>query len=479
MGLDVACVQLRAREITQADLALSEALAAADEAASRADVVVLPEATVPGYVLHDIAPHLDVSRYEAAVEAFSAVAARHKAWLAVGLVRPQGRDAFNSALLVAPDGSVAGRTDKTFLWHFDALWFKQGSIGEVTRAPWGIIGMIVCADARLSEVPRISAVQGARLILDPTALVLSPTGSNAQLDFMLAARAWENGTFLAVANKCGVEAGIAEYAGRSAVFDPSGTRLTEAAADRPEIVTATIDLDRAPGPRVPRQPERYTDLARPFDELPIARVLASRPPTRPLRLGLLGTRAADGARLIRELGADVPLGPGAAGLKGGVVPTGERFLVGGRPIQSGEVIPMNGVKVGFLVGRHGLVPEEARSAMLRGAAVIVWNLGQEQVPDFIPPTRAAENAVFLVVLSESGAWQAYGPNGARIGAARPGMEGTLLELPVTLAWNKEMVPGTDVVRGRQPEGYRSLTDGGWTALKHTSEGNESGLGQSV
>jgi predicted amidohydrolase len=43
------------------------------------------------------------------------------------------------------------------------------------------------------------------LLLDPTALVLSPLGTNAQLEYMLAARAWENGVFLAVANKSGSE----------------------------------------------------------------------------------------------------------------------------------------------------------------------------------------------------------------------------------------------------------------------------------
>jgi len=457
MQFTAACVQLRAREASEAERALTEAVAAAEEAAAGADLVVLPEATVPGYVLHDAGPFLDEGRYRAAVDAFGQVAGTANAWIAVGLVRPEGGRAYNSAVLLAPDGSVAARTDKTFLWHFDGLWFEGGHVGEVARTPWGGVGMVVCADARLVEVPRLAAVRGAQLILDPTGLVLSPTGSNAQLEFMLAARAWENGTFLAVANKCGIEAGIAEYAGRSAVFDPSGERLAEAAADQEEIVTVTMDLDQAPGPRVPRQPERYADLVRPFDELPIAGVLASPPPARPLRLGVLGPGAANGARMVRELGADVPVGPGAVGLEGGVVPTGEQFLVGSRPVQSGEVVPMNGVRVGFLVGRHGLVPEEARSAMLRGAAVIVWDPGRAQVPDFIPPTRAAENAVFVVVLPGSGAWHAYGPNGARIGAARPGVEGTLLELPVSLAWNKEMVPGTDVVRGRRPEGYRSLT----------------------
>lgn len=158
----------------------------------------------------------------------------------------------------------------------------------MARTAWGDVGMFVCADARMVEVPRTVAIRGARLLLDPTPLVLSPVGTNAQLEFMLAARAWENGAYLAVANKCGVEAGIADYAGRSAILDPSGARLAEAGSEDPEIITAPIDLAGASGPPIPRVPDRYPELAMPVDELPIARVLSSPPPATTLRLAMLG-----------------------------------------------------------------------------------------------------------------------------------------------------------------------------------------------
>ena len=52
------------------------------------------------------------------------------------------------------------------------------------------------------------------------ALVLGPSGRNAQIDYMLSARAAENGAYVVVANKCGTEAGISRYAGRSSVWGP-------------------------------------------------------------------------------------------------------------------------------------------------------------------------------------------------------------------------------------------------------------------
>ncbi|HZB04002.1 MAG TPA: carbon-nitrogen hydrolase family protein, partial [Actinomycetota bacterium] len=177
----IACVQLRARDVSEADQALEEAADAAAEAARWADLVVLPEATYPAYVLHDSSPYLDPRWFERGQAAFAEVASREEAWVAVGLVRPEGDALFNTAILLDPGGRTAARSDKAFLWHFDSRWFRPGSPGEAVPLPWGTAGMFVCADARLVEVPRRLAVAGARLLLDPTALVLSPAGTNAQL----------------------------------------------------------------------------------------------------------------------------------------------------------------------------------------------------------------------------------------------------------------------------------------------------------
>jgi len=452
----VACVQLRARDVSESEQALAEAVSAAERGAAKADLVVLPEATYPGYVLHDAGPHLDESMYAKGREAFAQVARSTEKWIAVGLARPEGGRLYNSAVLLAPDGSVAGRTDKTFLWHFDGLWFDPGNVGEVARTAWGDVGMFVCADARMVEVPRTVAIRGARLLLDPTALVLSPVGTNAQLEFMLAARAWENGAYLAVANKCGVEAGIAEYAGRSAILDPSGARLAEAGGEDPEIITAPIDLAGASGPPIPRVPDRYPELAMPVDELPITRVLSYPPPATTLRLAMLGPDAQDPERMLRELRGGVAVGPGASDLEGAIVPDARGFRSDGRDRRSGDIVEVSGIRVGFLWGQHGLVPEECRALMLRGAAVVLWNVGEVDVPEFVAQTRAAENAIFMVLVSPSGGWQAYGPNGQPVGAARESIPGALLDLPVALTWQKEMAPGTDVVRGRRPEEYRDL-----------------------
>jgi 5-aminopentanamidase len=442
----VACVQLEAREVAEADRALGEAVEAAADAARHADLVVLPEATYPGYVLHDAREYLDPGWFERGRAAFANVAARERTWIAAGLVRAVGDALFNSAVLFDPAGETAAVADKAFLWHFDSRWFRPGSPGEVVPLPWGPAGMFVCADARMVEIPRRLAVAGARLLLDPTALVLSPTGTNAQVEYLLAARAWENGAFLAVANKCGVEAGIASYAGRSAVYAPDGRRLAEASADEPQTILAEVDPSTALGPPVARDARGYPELAAPPDSLPIAKVLSGPPPAKPLRVAMLsGGTATDPA--MRELAPDVALGADADGVPQ-VFPMDGIGSVGGE-IGSGSLVSVDDIRIGLLTGDRGLVPEEVRVLMLRGASLVVWGTGAIEVPEFVARTRADENRVFLVTIAGDGAWRVYGPSGASIGAGPAlGIEATLIELPLALAWMKEMAPGTDVVRGR-------------------------------
>lgn len=443
----IACAQLRAREVADGDRALEEALAAADRAAREADLAVLPEATYPGYVLHE-GSTFEADAYERAEDAFGDVARRRGAWVAVGLVRPLEDGLVNSAVLLDPDGEVVATADKRFLWHFDSQWFDPGRPGEVVRLPWGPAGMFVCADARMTEIPRRLALNGARLLLDPTALVLSPLGTNAQLEYMLSARAWENGAFLAVANKCGSEAGIARYGGRSAIFDPSGSRLAEAGPSDPDIVVADIDLDRAPGPPVEPSAVSFPELSAPMASLPIGRALAGAPPTAPFRLAMT-REGSEPERMAAELGVDLVVGRRMPRTRGALSVEDDGFRLGEVVCGSGTVAPFGTATVGVLAGDGGLAPELVRALMLRGANVVVWDRAGVEVPEFVLRTRADENRVFLVTLDEGDRWEIHAPTGALLGRGPlEGLEAVYVELALPLAWQKEMAPGTHIVRDR-------------------------------
>jgi predicted amidohydrolase len=456
-GVRVACVQLAARGVEQSEAALAEAVEAAERAYRRADLVVLPEATYPGYVLHDEADFLADSWWQRGVDAFGEVTRAAGAYLVVGLIRTVSGRVRNTAAILGPDGRLLGVGDKSFLWHFDSRWFAPGVPSGLIDLPFGPVGIFICADARMMEIPRRLVVEGARLLVDSTALVLGPSGANAQIEYILETRAWENGSFLAVANKCGHEAGIAHYAGRSAIFGPDGTRLAEGPPDRPETIAAVIDVDRAKGPPIPRRAGAYRQLIRPIEETAIARALADPPPARPLRLAIMQERG-DEERLLRELAADLILTRGKTPVPEALALVDGGLWWGGKLYRGGQVIDAGDALVGLLSGDRLGVPEEVRCLMLEGANVILWDRAHDrETPLSVVRTRADENRVFVVVVAVDGSWQVIAPSGAVLAEGpRNRVEAVLVDLHLALTWDKEMAPTSHVVHGRTPPMYSEL-----------------------
>ena len=264
-SLRLALLQLRAFGLADHEAAWEELLHRLDEAAEgEPDLVVLPEASYPAYYLHSretyeaagVLPDEEVER------AIAERAARHGFAIAAGLVIGERNGGLlNAAVLFARDGRVVARQPKRFLWHFDRRWFTPGSSGAPIDLDAARLGLFLCADGRVPEITRGLALGGAELLVDCTAWVSSGRDraalSNPQVDYMLAARAIENGVWIAAADKVGTEAGTIVYAGRSGVVDPQGRWRVQAPSSEPGIVHATIDLAEAAGPRVAPRGELY------------------------------------------------------------------------------------------------------------------------------------------------------------------------------------------------------------------------------
>lgn len=525
--LRVACAQLPAQGIEDAETALGEALAAVAEAARRgADLVVLPECTYPAYLILDTPPAVPL-RPDHEVEARFAAAARDHgiavmAGLAQGIFTGSAR---NAAVLFDGTGTPVLRTAKRFLWDFDGRWFAPGGGSPVTELAGARVGGLVCADARLPEIARSLALQGARLILDPTAWVTSGRDpqmlSSPQPEFLMRVRALENGAFIAAANKVGMEQDAVVYCGRSGVFAPDGSVVAAASSHEPEILTADVDLTAAAGPPVPRRPELYWAIAAAPHELcatrraatPIApndawlRVIlvqsdvlqagpeveawlrARAPAVAALGAGFLAAAAIGipsplaaerAARLAAAVGVPVALGvadaggrfiSGASATRGAAKPFRSSHTPGSAgPLDwSGRLLDSGPLRTGLLLGAEGLVPEMARSLALMGAEHVLW-FADARTPlvEEVTRARALENRVY------AGAIVPGDPRGGRAFVADPdgrvvaaGLEGrhqiVSAVLQVSAARFKQMAPRTDVLAGRRPQEYGSLVEEAVTA----------------
>jgi len=243
--IPVACVQTRAYDREDFEQRFDDVLAQIARAGEGgARLIVLPEGTVPAYVIGERpVEEAIVARAQSAV---AALAIRYRATIVYGSARTIDGLTYNTATTIGPDGALLGAPAKHFLWHFDRRWFAPGTALEPVRTPVGLLGILVCADGRLPTIARTLVARGAEMLVMPTAWVTSgrdPSDlENVQADLFVNVRAHENGVPFVVANKAGVERHSVAYCGKSAILSADGAFLARAPQDGDAVLFAELSL---------------------------------------------------------------------------------------------------------------------------------------------------------------------------------------------------------------------------------------------
>jgi predicted amidohydrolase len=132
-------------------------------------------------------------------QALGAVASQYGIYVVVGLPEFDATTNlyYNSAVLIGPDGQVAGtyrKRNNLLEASYNAEEF--GPI-PVFNTPYGKLGIVICADLFYPQFPRLAALAGANILLAP---------ANVGVDTnFLAVRAYENNFAVVVANRYGTE----------------------------------------------------------------------------------------------------------------------------------------------------------------------------------------------------------------------------------------------------------------------------------
>ncbi len=167
--------------------------------------------------------------------------------LAGSISERNGKKAFNTSVLIGPDGADLAVYRKIHMFDVDVdgVAYRESEHeepgSEIVTAPLGelIAGLTVCYDLRFPELYRILAVRGARLIAVPSAFTLA-TGRD-HWEVLLRARAIENQVFILAPNQTGEAPPHFSSYGHSAIVDPWGTVLVTA-PDEECFVAADLDL---------------------------------------------------------------------------------------------------------------------------------------------------------------------------------------------------------------------------------------------
>src|SRR5439155_738112 len=214
-----------------------------DAAAAGAQLLVLPECAIPGYMFDSAEEALPFAEEipGPSSQALAEACARLSIWCVCGLLERSGDVLHNAAALVGPEG-LAGVYRKTHLPFLGVDRFVvPGDELSVWDTPLGRIGVEICYDLRFPEVTRTLALRGAEIVAHPTNFPLAAKG---QTELITVARAAENRIYLLTANRVGKER-WGEFCGWSQIVDPFGKRLAEAGETEEALLVAEIDVEKA------------------------------------------------------------------------------------------------------------------------------------------------------------------------------------------------------------------------------------------
>ena len=168
----------------------------------------------------------------------------------------------NTAVVMEKDGSIAGCYRKMHIpddpAYYEKFYFTPGDLGfHPIKTSVGLLGVLVCWDQWYPEAARLMALQGAEMLIYPTAIGYESSDTPDEQERQREAwttvqrgHAVANGLPVITVNRTGHEAdpsgqtnGIAFW-GSSMVVGPQGEFLYRAPIDEEVNQVVTIDLER-------------------------------------------------------------------------------------------------------------------------------------------------------------------------------------------------------------------------------------------
>jgi len=222
-------------------------------------------------------------------EAFKALARKHGVVVVASLFEKRASGLYhNTAVVIDADGTLAGIYRKMHIpddpLYYEKFYFTPGDTGfRAFKTAFGRIGVLICWDQWYPEAARLTALQGAEILLYPTAIGWHP-GEKARQG-KVQHDSWEtiqrahgiaNGCFVAACNRIGHETPVGgdgiEFWGQSFVSGTSGKVLQRASATEEEILLVPVDLDQVDATRThwpflrDRRIDAYGDLSKRFSD---------------------------------------------------------------------------------------------------------------------------------------------------------------------------------------------------------------------
>ena len=166
----------------------------------------------------------------------------------------------NTAVVMEADGTIAGTYRKMHIpddpAYYEKFYFTPGDLGfRPIQTSVGLLGVLVCWDQWYPEAARLMAMQGADLLIYPTAIGYESSDTKEEQERQREAwtvvqrgHAVANGLPVVVVNRVGYEpdpSGLThgiQFWGSSFVAGPQGELLYHASNQEEETQTVDVDL---------------------------------------------------------------------------------------------------------------------------------------------------------------------------------------------------------------------------------------------
>ena len=171
----------------------------------------------------------------------------------------------NTAVVLEKDGTIAGMYRKMHIpddpGYYEKFYFTPGDLGfHPIETSLGKLGVLVCWDQWYPEAARLMALQGAELLIYPTAIGFDPNDTPDEQERQR--MAWQtvqrghavaNGLPVVTVNRVGQEqcsmvngqCSTIPFWGTSFVAGPQGELLYEAPTDREVETVVDVDMQRS------------------------------------------------------------------------------------------------------------------------------------------------------------------------------------------------------------------------------------------
>jgi N-carbamoylputrescine amidase len=257
----VAAVQMAMSEEPGENLAKAKAMVR-DATGRGAGLVCLPELFMSRYFCQtEDEAHFALAEPVPGptTEAFLELAAQTNATLVLSLFERRAPGLYhNTAAVLDGRRGYVGKYRKMHIpddpRYYEKFYFTPGDLGfKSFDTGGGNVGVLVCWDQWYPEAARLTALQGAEVLLYPTAIGWHPEEretlgerQHAAWEIIQRSHAIANGCFVIAANRTGFEpapggAGGIQFWGQSFIAGTDGRILAKAAPDEESVLLADLD----------------------------------------------------------------------------------------------------------------------------------------------------------------------------------------------------------------------------------------------